>query len=300
MDALDLTVERFLHFLTLEKGLADNTVNSYAYDLKEIVAAFRHLKVVAWENVQNEHVQVWFESLHQTGLKASTLARKLSCLKAMSKFLMRSGIRSDDFAHLLPSSRIRRPIPEVLTISEMEQLLGAPNLAKPQGLRDKAMLELMYGCGLRISELCKLKLANVFMEESFLKVFGKGGKERLIPLGSKAKQALWDYLQLGRSLLAKKLTSTDVFLSQNGRAISRKTFWLCIKKYAHQIGLKKSLKPHHLRHSFATHLLVKGADLRSIQEMLGHADISTTQIYTTLQNKHLIETYKKHHPRAKS
>jgi integrase/recombinase XerD len=299
MDPFEQVIEKFLRFLILEKGLSDNTARSYAYDLHDVASALKNRNLSNWAEVSNEDLHAWFDHVHGRGVRSSTTARKLSCLRSFARFLVSKGIRTDNFAQLLPSTRIRRPMPEVLTGVEIERLLAAPLVSKPHGLRDRAMIELMYGSGLRIGELCGLKLSNLFLRDGFLKIFGKGSKERLVPLGNKAQEALEHYLCLGRPQLLKSLASDDVFVSQNGRALSRKTFWLILKTYARRVGLRGSIKPHHLRHSFATHLLVNGADLRSIQEMLGHADISTTQIYTTLSRGELVQAYRRHHPRAK-
>ena len=195
--------------------------------------------------------------------------------------------------------KLQRTLPHALTLSNMEQLQGGTILSTPNGLRDRAMISLMYGCGLRVSEVCNLPLQAIFSNEGFLKIFGKGSKERLVPLGTVAQVHLEAYLVHGRPKLLKRNSGSFVFLSQRGRAISRKTFWVHLKRYARDIGLSVPVKPHLLRHTFATHLLCNGADLRSIQAMLGHSDIATTQIYTHLDPSQLQETYNRCHTRAK-
>lgn len=296
MEALEDEILLFLSHLNLEKGCAENTLKSYHYDLKSATTFFKSRKVNGWRTISREVVEEWLT--HVSSLKTSSRARKLSVLKAFFNFLVVKKILEQNPLKNAPTPTLARHLPNTLSPKEIDCLLGAPSLSSPQGLRDKAMIELMYASGLRVSELCGLTLQSLFLEENFLRIYGKGSKERLVPIGGKAKEALKHYLALGRPNLQKSNSGNEVFLSQNGRALSRKTFWLFLKKYARQIGLQKTIKPHLLRHSFATHLLLNGADLRSIQAMLGHSDISTTQIYTRLNPKHLVETYRKCHPRA--
>jgi integrase/recombinase XerD len=194
--------------------------------------------------------------------------------------------------------KVSRDLPDVLTVDEMKCLLDAPSCESPQGVRDRAMLELAYGSGLRVSELCQLSLQALDLENGFVRVYGKGSKERIVPMGRFAIAALEKYLQCGRPLLISRKTGSALYLSRRGVALSRKTFWFYLREYARNAGLQCSIKPHTLRHSFATHLLENGADLRFIQEMLGHEDISTTQIYTRVETKRLQEQYEKFHPHA--
>jgi integrase/recombinase XerD len=213
------------------------------------------------------------------------------------RHLKKEGIRKDDPTELLSGPKLRRKLPQTLSAKDMEKLLSAPMGGDAYALRDRAMLELFYSSGLRISELSGLTLQQVDLEHGFVRVFGKGSKERVVPLGGKAGEAVAVYLSSGRGRLVKARTGSELFISERGKAISRKTVWVIVKKYAQAAGLGKTVKPHLLRHSFATHLLGGGADLRAIQEMLGHASIGTTQIYTAVENSRLIDQHTKHHPR---
>jgi integrase/recombinase XerD len=222
----------------------------------------------------------------------------LIALDTFFSFLVREKIVAENVIGDIFLPKSQRKIPDTLSLREIENILSAPDQNTPHGLRDYAMLELMYGSGLRISELCSMELQAVDFENDFLKIFGKRSKERSVPLGSQAREALRRYLSLGRPHFVKKNTGSALFLSNRGRAISRKTFWLNLKQYALRVGETKNVKPHMLRHSFATHLLENGADLRIIQELLGHENISTTEIYTHVDQKRILEQYERFHPRS--
>ncbi|OHE72542.1 MAG: site-specific tyrosine recombinase XerD [Verrucomicrobia bacterium GWC2_42_7] len=293
---LEEGINRFLAFIELEKGLSKNTVDSYENDLKQFQDVIKET-VNEWEHVSQEHVSEWVNSLSEENYTVTSLARKVSALRTLAKFLVREGVRKANFMELFSCPKVRRSLPGTLSPKEVEALMDAPNCSTPHGLRDKAMLELIYSSGLRVSELCKLTLQSINVEEGFLRVYGKGSKERAVPVGSKAISAIANYLTLGRPLLVKPKTGSGLFISQLGKPISRKTFWLQIRDYAKKAGISQPVKPHLMRHSFATHLLSNGADLRAIQEMLGHSDISTTQIYTAVDSKRIIEAHKKYHPR---
>jgi integrase/recombinase XerD len=217
----------------------------------------------------------------------------------LARYLVREGLRTDDFTELVSAPKLSRKLPEVLTHEELKRLLAAPPADTPHGLRDRAMLELFYSSGLRVSELCGILLQAINLDEGYVRVFGKGSKERIAPIGGAAVVAVRDYLAGGRPHFVKAKTGSALFLSQQGRAISRKMVWVMIKQHAARAGIKKPIKPHLLRHSFATHLLEGGADLRAIQEMLGHSDISTTQIYTSVQTARLADEHALYHPRSK-
>lgn len=292
-------LESFLAWLELERGLSANTLSAYTRDLVQCVEFLVEAGVADWQQVASADVAAWTASLSRAGFARSSQARKLSALRMLAKHLVRENVRKDDVTELLGSPKLSRDLPDVLTREEVERLLNAPSAVSPHGLRDRAILELFYSSGLRVSELCGILLQSINLDEGYVRVFGKGSKERIAPIGSAAVQAVRDYLVGGRPHLVKARTGSEVFLSQQGRAISRKMIWVLVKEHAKRAGIKKPIKPHLLRHSFATHLLEGGADLRVIQEMLGHADISTTQIYTSVQSQRLVDEHALYHPRAK-
>jgi len=290
-------IEAFAVHVELEKGLSSNSVAGYFGDLEQCAGFLKSLGVTNWEAVKSDHISLWISSLSGEDYAVASLARKLTSIRLMARFLVRENIRKDDFSELLSGPKMVRRIPLTLSVEEVDRLLDAPDINTPYGLRDKAMLELFYSSGLRVSELGALELHQLDLENGFLRVFGKGSKERLVPVGSKAIESIIFYLDSGRSFFVKPLTGSEIFLSERGKGISRKMLWVIIKRYAVAAGISKPVKPHLLRHSFATHLLSGGADLRAIQEMLGHADISTTQIYTAVEDKRLIEQHDQFHPR---
>lgn len=294
-------VDDFIAVLLMERGLSKNTAVAYEKDLLQFAAFAAARKRRAWSAVSQDDVSCWLRTLSGgAALDAHSVTRKLSALRTFAIHLVSSGVRNDDFTALAERPRTRRKLPGTLTGDDIAALLAAPDLTTPLGLRDRAMLELMYGSGLRVSELCGLQLQSADLDEGFLRVLGKGGKERVVPVGSKALEALRAYLsEEGRAHFVKKHTGSALFLSEWGRAISRKTFWVHLREYARSAGLARKVKPHALRHSFATHLLANGADLRAIQEMLGHADISTTQIYTALEKTQLLKAHTRAHPRSR-
>lgn len=288
-------LQEFLNYISLEKGLSKNTQDSYARDLKFYLG---YLKRRGLDPLNGEHAIItdYLWSRKEKGVKPSSLFRYLESIKLFHRFLYAEGYTKKDPTLGLTSPKLIRKLPTVLTIAEIERLLSQPNLNKPSGLRDKAMLELLYACGLRVSELTSLNLENANLDFGYVRCFGKGGKERIVPLGRYASEALGEYLEMVR--MKKETKDNALFLNKLGNRFSRIGFWKIIKKYARKTGINKSITPHTLRHSFATHLLERGADLRVIQEMLGHTDISTTQIYTHLGREHLKELHKKYHPRG--
>lgn len=293
-----LHVKGFIGWASLERGLSPNTVEGYKSDLLQCAAFLQRRKVAGWKQITPEHLSEWIGSLNDEEYAVASLARKLTSLRMFARYLVRERVREDDFTELLSGPKLVRRLPHTLSPEEVDRLLTAPDERTPQGLRDRAMLELMYSSGLRVSELCGLTLQSVDTDNGYVRVYGKGAKERIVPVGSKAQEAVVRYLEVGRPKLVKPKTGSDLFLSQWGRALSRKTFWVLIKQYARQAGIQKEVKPHLLRHSFATHLLTNGADLRAIQEMLGHADISTTQIYTAVKADYLSDEHAHFHPRS--
>lgn len=296
--ALAEPIESFLAFLQLEKGLSAHTLEGYEGDLRQC-AQFLADKagLTDWAQVKGSNISDWIASLSDEEYAVTSLARKLTAVRGIGKFLVRERYRSDDLSELLQPPKLLRRLPGTLSIEEVDRLLAAPPQDTPHGLRDRAMLELMYSSGLRVSELCGLLLTSVDIDSGLVRVMGKGSKERVVPLGRQAIAALTRYLEVARPQLVKPRTGSDLFLSQWGKAISRKTFWVAIKEHARRAGIEKEVKPHLLRHSFASHLLGNGADLRVIQEMLGHADIATTQIYTHVQEQSLKQAHAQFHPR---
>jgi integrase/recombinase XerD len=292
-------LEGFLAWLELERGLSANTLSAYTRDLVQCVGFLVELGLEDWLQVKSAHVAAWTASLSRANFARSSQARKLSALRMFAKYLVRENLRKDDMTELLGAPKLSRKLPEVLTREEVERLLDAPARNTPYGLRDRAILELFYSSGLRVSELCGILLQSINLEEGYVRVFGKGAKERIAPIGRAAVKSVQDYITGGRPYFIKARTGSELFLSQQGRAISRKMVWVLIKEHARRAGIKKTIKPHLLRHSFATHLLEGGADLRAIQEMLGHADISTTQIYTSVESQRLADEHALYHPRGK-
>jgi integrase/recombinase XerD len=292
-------IESFLGYISLERGLSKNTVAAYRRDLDQAATFLHRLGAASWRVVSPAEAAEWVHSLSDAAdrYKATSLARKLTALRMLARHLVREKLREDDFTALLTGPKLARKIPGTLNESEVSRLLAAPTGGDPRALRDRALLELFYSSGLRVSELAGLMLQQVDLENNFLRVFGKGSKERVVPVGGRARDALAAYLVSGRPHFVKPKTGSQFFLNNRGSALSRVMLWMIVKKYAQRAGLTKNVKPHGLRHSFATHLLTGGADLRAIQEMLGHASISTTQIYTAVEPQRLVDHHAKYHPR---
>jgi integrase/recombinase XerD len=293
-------IDSFLGFVELERGLSRNTAKSYEFDLRQAAHFLRKNGASNWVRVTARQLTGWLHWLSDAKFSEASQARKLSAVRMLCRHLVKEGRRPDDPTALLSGPKFRRKLPQTLTPGEMEKLLAAPSGGDAYSIRDRAMLELFYSSGLRISELCSLTIQQADLEHGFVRVFGKGSKERVVPLGARAATAVQVYLTAGRPRLVKPRTGSELFLSERGKAISRKTLWVIVRKNAVRAGLGKPVKPHLLRHSFATHLLGGGADLRAIQEMLGHASIGTTQIYTAVENSRLLDQHAKHHPRNKA
>ena len=290
-------IEAYLGFIGLERGLAKNTSAGYRRDLDQAAAFFARRGAANWRAVSGDHATAWIHSLSAAKYSVASLARKLSALRSMARFLVREKQRDDDFTALLTGPKPARRIPHTLTEAEVAKLVVAPSGGGPRALRDRALLELFYSSGLRASELASLMLQQVDLQQGFLRVFGKGSKERFVPIGGRARDALEVYLVSGRPHLVRSHTGSQFFLNHHGRALSRVALWMIVKAHARRAGITQPVKPHALRHSFATHLLSGGADLRAIQEMLGHASISTTQIYTAVEPQRLLDQHAKFHPR---
>jgi integrase/recombinase XerD len=292
-------IQDFLNTLSLERSLSVHTVEAYQRDLDQCAAFIARRGAKSWPAVTAEQASAWIHSLSGDDYTVASLARKLTALRVFARYLVREKIRDDDFTELLTGPKLARRIPGTLSPEEVARLLAAPAGGDAFALRDRALLELFYASGLRVSELAGLTLQQLDLDAGFLRVFGKGSKERVVPVGGKARDALTAWLAAGRPRFVKPRTRSQLFLSNRGTALSRVMLWMLVKKYARLAGITKNVKPHLLRHSFATHLLTGGADLRAIQEMLGHASIATTQIYTAVESKRLIDHHAKFHPRGR-
>jgi len=289
-------IDTFLNYLSVERGLARNTIVSYRGDLNFYLDFLtrRHIDALS-KTSKNEVVNFMFYQKDK-GLAANSIARRLAAIKVFYRFLVRERILNSDPTSLIDSPKLWKKVPDTLSFNEVDALLNQPNLRDKQGIRDKAILETLYATGMRVSEAVNLKMDNLNLDVGFLRCIGKGNKERVIPLGKKAIVSLKRYLGFSRSKLLKK-ESEFLFLNRFGGKISRQSFWKLVKKYSKEARIKKPMRPHILRHSFATHLLERGADLRSVQEMLGHSNISTTQIYTHINKDRLKTIHKMFHPR---
>ena len=287
----------FLEFARVEKGLVDNSIVSYRRDLAEFSAFLLRLGKRP-EAVDRDDIRAFLRGLYERGLGARSVARHLVSLRSLFRFLVREGHQATDPTADIEAPRIDLALPRYLTADEVDRLLALPDVSTPLGLRDKAMLELLYATGMRVSELIHVGMADLEIELGIIRCLGKGNKERLIPVGKSALRAVETYLRDGRPSLAGKRPSQWLFLNRRGGALSRVGFWKILAAYGRRAGLATGITPHLVRHSFATHLLERGADLRSIQLMLGHSDISTTQIYTHVLKERLKQVYQTHHPRA--
>jgi integrase/recombinase XerD len=287
----DQWIDRFTQYLRIEKGLSLNTLSAYGRDLT-LYAEYLQERDVA--NVEPETVSGFITFLYDQGRKARSAARALSAVRGLHRFLILEGATSENPTAVVELPKAWSPLPHFLTFDEVDRLLAAPDTSTPSGLRDRAMLEVLYATGLRVSELVGLTLDAIDLDNSFVRTIGKGDKERIVPLGESAIASVREYLAEGRL----KQTSPYLFLNYRGKRLTRAGFWLILRGHGERAEIQKKISPHMLRHSFATHLLERGADLRSVQLMLGHADISTTQIYTHVIRERLKQIYQSHHPRA--
>lgn len=295
---IDALADAFLLHLRTERRLSPNTVGSYGFDMRRF-CSFLAREGVSPEAFGRPDLLRYLTSLRDGGLSARTVARQVSTIRSFFRYLVREGVLSASPVSEARAPKIGRPLPSYLTPTEVERLLAAPDTQSPEGLRDRAMLELMYASGLRASEVVSLRQEHVDSRAGFLRVMGKGGKERVVPVALPALETLKVYLERGRPVFLKGRGATNaLFLSRRGRPITRQTLWNRIGRWAREAGIRGKISPHSLRHSFAGHLLAGGADLRAVQAMLGHADISTTQIYTHVTAERLREIHRKHHPRG--
>ena len=293
-------LDDYLHFIRVERQLSDNTLASYKRDLVDYITSIaEEQQLNSYDEVTRHHILLHLEKLKMQGKAARSIARHISSIRSYHQFLLREKISSSDPTVHLQLPVVEQKLPTVLSIEEIERLISTPNTSKPQGVRDIAILELLYGSGMRISELIELNLDDVHLTMGFVRVFGKGGKERIVPLGRSALQACSNYINEARpKLLTTNLKTDALIINQRGKRLTRQGVWKLLKQHAEEANIQQELTPHVLRHSFATHLIENGADLRAVQELLGHSDISTTQIYTHISKKRLSEVYKQFHPRA--
>lgn len=295
---METRVNEFINYLSVERGLAKNTLESYGRDLRQFQKYLDVSQLDIIKNSTRDTILNYLNSLQSKGRSVSTISRNLAAIKSFYQYLVRERHLEKDPAINLESPRPEKKLPRILTINEVEELLVQPNILLPTGLRDKAMLELLYATGIRVSELTSLNISDINLDMGYIKCYGKGSKERIVPLGSIAVKCVQEYVAKGRPKLVRSYEEGALFVNHHGKRLTRQGFWKIIKKYALEANILKAITPHTLRHSFATHLLENGADLRSVQEMLGHADISTTQIYTHVTKNRLKEVYDKTHPRA--
>ncbi len=293
-------LNEFKYYLVNEKGLASNTIDSYYIDVNEYIMYLEKYKnITNPKMITNNIIKDYLKNLHKKRLKSSTFARKISSLKSFHHYLYLEKEIYEDFMKQITTPKVEKVLPNVLAIEEILMMMETLNNDEPLTLRNLALIELIYGSGLRVSELLNLKLNNIHFSANYAKIQGKGSKERIVPLGEMSLVALRKYLADGRPLLLKNNVSDYIFLNLYGNQLSRQGFYKILKEIAINANIKKEISPHTLRHSFATHLLEAGVDLKTLQDLLGHKDISTTQIYTHISQKHLKDVYLKSHPRAK-
>lgn len=293
-----LYLDEFINYLTIERGLSPNSTSSYRSDLEKFIAFLGRRGKGGFGEVSREEVTDFLMEEKERGLSPRSLARALVAVRMFFRFLALEGYIRRDVTEVVESPRLWKLLPRVLTIAEVEALLRQPDPSTVLGRRDRAVLELLYASGLRASELTRLKVDDINLQSGFVRAYGKGSRERIVPLGRSAARALSDYLEWSRPLLLKGFASADLFLSRRGKQFTRQWLWRLIGKYLAQAGIRKKAGPHILRHSFATHLLGRGADLRAVQEMLGHSQISTTQVYTHVDRERLKEVHRRFHPRG--
>jgi integrase/recombinase XerD len=295
---LDAAFDLFLVHLRVERGLAPNSVDGYARDLRRYLDDLDGQGVSDWRAVRRDHLLAHLDHLCGRGISARSQARALSAIRSLHRLLLVEKLAAADPTEDVQGPRSGRRLPQLLSRAEVDRLLAAPATRTPAGARDKAMLEILYATGLRVSELVGLSVNDVHLETRMLLARGKGSKERIVPVGAPAAVALRAYLAGARGRILKGRASKDLFVTPRGTRMTRQGFWKLLRRYARGAGIARRISPHKLRHSFATHLLAGGADLRAVQAMLGHADISTTQIYTHVERSHVRKVYAAHHPRA--
>lgn len=295
---MNILVDQFLDHLTLERGLSDNTREAYGADLVKFSAFLDSKGVRSFNKLQRKLVLAFLMEEREQGLSVNSISRRLVAIKMFLRYLQQEGLLDRNVAEVMDSPRIWRVLPEVLSPLEVERMLELPNGDDRISIRDKALLEMFYATGLRVSEMADIKLEDLHFDSGYLRCMGKGSKMRIVPFGEKAREYLVKYLSDARADFVKEQSGREVFLTYRGTKFSRKGLWLLIKNYAKRAGVRKNVSPHTLRHSFASHLLANGAPLRVIQEMLGHVDIATTQIYTHVDQGRLRSIHSRFHPRG--
>jgi integrase/recombinase XerD len=295
---VEAEIRSFLSYLRVERALSQNTIDAYRRDLAEFAGYTAKKGLQKPAQVKRGDLVDFLGTLYARKLDARSVARHLVSLRQFFRFLLADELTQDDPAISVESPKFRQSLPEFLSVEEVERLLTQPDVSTAVGLRDKAMIELLYSAGLRVSELCSLAVDDLHLDAGSLRCVGKGNKERLVPVGRRALAVIQQYLKKARPEILGERNSRYLFVNRNANKLDRIGFWKLLGRYGRKAGLRKSLKPHMLRHSFATHLLDRGGDLRSVQLMLGHSDISTTQIYTHVVEERLKKVYKAHHPRA--
>ena len=293
-----MLLDQFLHYLTVEKGLAKKTLEAYSHDLNRFLDYLQEKRIEDVLGATKLDVRAFLLTLRVRKLSNKTIVRNLVAIRTFFRFLTQEGKLESNPVEDLESPQLAKTLPEILSLREVEELLEAPKPQTPLGIRDQSMLEMLYATGMRVSELVSLQMNQLNLEGGYVLLFGKGSKERAVPLGAEAIKRVSDYLKGARQILLKGKESPFLFLNRSGRKMSRQIFWKKIKTYGRRAGIRKKITPHLLRHSFASHLLARGADLRSVQMLLGHADISTTQIYTHVTGERLKQVHKRHHPRG--
>jgi integrase/recombinase XerD len=290
-------VQKYLDFLIVEKGLSDNSITAYSADLVQYLHFLEENHIQDLREVDTTVLLAWLIHLTRNGLSPKSRARHLITIRGLYRFLVIEKYTPVNPVRDVDIPKIGQALPEIMSVPDVEALLEAIDTTRPRELRNAAMLEIMYGAGLRVSELIFLKLSDVNLDANLVRVTGKGAKERMVPLGSQARNVTRQWKDQARPLMLKNITSPYLFVARAGKPMTRQGFWKIIKKYAVKAGISRNITPHTLRHSFATHLLEGGADLRSVQTMLGHSDISTTQIYTHISRDYLLRMHEKYHPR---
>lgn len=295
---METIIEEYLKFIQIEKGLSENTIGAYRRDLKKYQLYMQEQKIAHIGFIDRQTIQECLGSLIDQGASAKSIARFISTIRSFHQFALREKYAAKDPTVLIETPKYEKKLPDVLDVEEVIQLLETPDLTKNNGYRDRTILELLYATGMRVTELIQIEIDDVNLIMGFVKVFGKGNKERIIPLGDTVIEYLDTYINNVRPQLLKKTVTNVLFLNLHGRPLTRQGIWKLIKQYGLRANINKTLTPHTLRHSFATHLLENGADLRAVQEMLGHSDISTTQLYTHVSKTQIRQMYNKFHPRA--
>ena len=297
MPSLDVLVDQYLNYLLVEKGLSKKTLESYSSDLTRYLNFLKTKRIKTISDADTAAILKHLISLRIAGLGARSRARHLVTIRGFYRFLVEEKVIKNDPTRIIDLPKSGLKLPDVLSFKEVEHVLNTPDINKPIEARDAAMIELLYAAGLRVSELVNLKVQDVNLEACFVRVFGKGSKERVVPIGLYAKEKIDFYIKTFRATLLKNVASPHLFVARAGKPMTRQGFWKLLRKYGQKAGIIRKIKPHSLRHSFASHLLERGADLRSVQIMLGHVDISTTQIYTHVAREHLKKIHEKFHPR---